>query len=61
MELQTLFRKESAAGSYSIKIYHILSYSSERLMGSPLFRVHSDILAGWKTGSRKIVGLKMAV
>jgi hypothetical protein len=30
-------------------------------MASPLFRVHNDILAGWKTGSRKIVGLKMAV
>jgi hypothetical protein len=30
-------------------------------MASPLFHTHSDILAGWKTGSRKVVGLKMAV
>jgi hypothetical protein len=29
-------------------------------MASPLFRTHSDILAGSKTGSRKVVGLKMA-
>ncbi len=61
MELQTLFRRESAAGSYSIRIYHMSSYSLERVMASPLFRTHSDILAGWKTGSRKVVGLKMAV
>jgi hypothetical protein len=50
MELQTLFRRESAAGC-----------SSERVMAFPLFRVHNNNLAGWKTGSRKIVGLKMAV
>jgi hypothetical protein len=30
-------------------------------MASPLFRTHRDILAGRKTGSRKVVGLKMAV
>ncbi len=61
MELQTLFRRESAAGSYSIGIYHISSYSLERLMASPLFRAHSDILAGWKTGSRKVVKEKVGV
>ncbi len=30
-------------------------------MASPLFRIHNVYLAGWKTGSREIVGLKMAV
>ncbi len=30
-------------------------------MASPLFRTHDPNLAGWKTGSNKIVGLKMAV
>ncbi len=30
-------------------------------MASPLFRIHNANLAGWKTGSRKIVGLKMEV
>ncbi len=35
--------------------------SSERLMASPLFRIHNANLAGWKTGSREIVGWKMAV
>jgi hypothetical protein len=29
-------------------------------MASPLFRIHNPELAGWKTGSKKIVGLKMA-
>ncbi len=59
--LQTLFGRESAAGSYSIRIYYMSSYSLERIMASPLFRTHSDILAGLKTGSRKVVGLKMPV
>ncbi len=63
MELQTLFRRERAAWSYS---YNIVLYFSDRLMGngrliaSPLFRIKDPILAGWKTGSNKIVGLKMA-
>jgi hypothetical protein len=30
-------------------------------MASPLFRFYDPNLAGWKTGSNKIVGLKMAV
>jgi hypothetical protein len=30
-------------------------------MASPLFRIHIVNLAGWKTGSRETVGLKMAV
>jgi hypothetical protein len=61
MELPTLFIRESAAGSYSRRSYLNLFNSSERLMASPLFRIHNVILAGWKTGSREIVGLKMAV
>ena len=34
---------------------------SKRLMAYPLFRIHDPNLAGWKTGSNKFVGLKMAV
>jgi hypothetical protein len=30
-------------------------------MASLLFRIHNANLAGWRTGSREIVGLKMAV
>jgi hypothetical protein len=30
-------------------------------MASPLFRIHNANLADWKTGSKEIVGLKMAV
>ncbi len=34
-------------------------YSSERLMASPLFRIHDSELAVRKTGSNEIVGLKI--
>jgi hypothetical protein len=55
MELQTLFRRESAAYNKNSL------YFSLGLMASPLFRFYDPNLAGWKTGSNKIVGLKMAV
>ncbi len=39
----------------------IVLYFSHRLMASALFRIHDPNMAGWKTGSNKIVSLKMAV
>jgi hypothetical protein len=59
MELQTLFR-EGAAGSCSIRIYYHLIYSSERLMASPLFRIHDSNCGGLEDRFKKIVSLKMA-
>jgi hypothetical protein len=55
IELQTLFKRESAAGSCSIRIYSNIIWSiflrtTNGVMASPLFRI---LEAGWKTSSNK--------
>jgi hypothetical protein len=44
-----------------ILVETIIIFSSKWVMASPLFRIHIVNLAGWRTGSRETVGLKMAV
>jgi hypothetical protein len=62
MELQTLFKRESAADPFFIIIKGIIPSSVPKLiMAHPLFRYQDPNLAVWKAGSKGIVGLNMAV
>jgi hypothetical protein len=61
MELKTLFKRENAADPLSIRIgkkYRLLHLYL--IVAQALFRATDPKLAGWKTGSRISVGLKMA-
>jgi hypothetical protein len=59
MELQTLFKRESVADPFSIRIMQIQYILLLQIKA--LFHTNDLRLAGWKTGSKEIVGLKMAV
>jgi hypothetical protein len=62
MELKTLFKRENVADPLSIRIrrkkYRLLHIYL--IVAQALFRATDPKLAGWKTGSRISVGLKMA-
>jgi hypothetical protein len=60
MELKTLFKRESVADSLSIRSIHILPDQKNLIVAQALFRSNSLTLAGWRTGSKGVVGLKMA-
>jgi hypothetical protein len=60
MELKTLFKRESVADSLSIRSIQILPNQKNLIVAQALFRSKSLTLAGWRTGSIGIVGLKMA-
>ena len=60
MELKTLFKRESVADSLSIRSIQILPNQKNLIVAQALFRATDPKLAGWKTGSRISVGLKMA-
>jgi len=60
MELKTLFKRERVADSLSIRSIQILPNQKNLIVAQALFRSKSLTLAGWRTGSKGIVGLKMA-
>jgi hypothetical protein len=60
MELKTLFKRESVADSFFIRITQKPPILKNLIVASALFRFIILTLAGWKTGSKGIVGLKMA-
>jgi hypothetical protein len=60
MELKTLFKRESVADSLSIRSIQILPNQKKLIVAQALFRSKSLTLAGWRTGPKGFVGLKMA-
>ncbi len=61
MELQTLFKRENAADPLSIRIRKkFLLLHPYLVVAQALLRSIDLKMAGWKTGSRITVGLKVA-
>jgi len=60
MELKTLFKRESVADSLSIRSIQILPNQKNLIVAQALFHSTDPKMAGWKTGSKISVGLKMA-
>jgi hypothetical protein len=60
MELKTLFKRESVADSLSIRSIQILPNQKKFNSGASSVPLQKSDTGGWRTGSKGIVGLKMA-